>query len=143
VPSSYTPQVAVEPETGIITGVEPDPRHHWHGPAGVALLADEQPGRRVLGDSVYGSGAVRADLAEAGHIAVIKPWPTVCNPHLGADQFHRDDFCIDYTARTVTCRNGITVTSRPHRTATFGAKCRGCPLRSRCTADTRRQDVQR
>ena len=89
----------------------------------------------VLGDSAYGSGAVRADLAERGHRAVIKPWPTVRNPHLDDDQFHRDDFRIDYTARTVTCPNDVTVTIARRGTATFGARCTGCPLRSRCTAN--------
>ena len=74
----------------------------------------------VFADSAYGSGPVRADLAERGHTAVIKPWPTARNPYLGDDQFHRDDFRIDYTARTVTCPNSITVTISAGGTANFG-----------------------
>ncbi|HEU0041908.1 MAG TPA: IS1182 family transposase [Jiangellaceae bacterium] len=131
----YKAHVGVEPETGIITGIELTPANAGDGPTGVALLDDEEPGLEVLGDSAYGSGPVRADLAERGHRAVIKPWPTARNPHLDDDQFERDDFRIDYTARTVTCPNGITVTISRSGTATFGARCTGCPLRSRCTAN--------
>jgi IS5 family transposase len=131
----YKAHLAVEPETGIITAVELTPANTGDGPAGVALLDGEDPGLEVLGDSAYGSGAVRADLAARGHTAVIKPWPTARNPHLDDDQFHRDDFGVDYTARTVTCPNQITVTIAANGTATFGARCTACPLRSRCTAN--------
>ena len=55
------------------------------------------------------------------------------NPRLGDDQFTRDDFTIDHTARTATCPNGTTVMIAAKGAATFGAKCRGCPLRHRCT----------
>ena len=131
----YKAHLGVEPETGIITGVELTPANTGDGPAGVALLDDEEPGLEVLGDSAYGSGPVRADLAARGHTAVIKPWPTARNPFLDDDQFHRDDFRIDYRSRTVTCPNSITVTIRANGNATFGARCAGCPLRSRCTAN--------
>ena len=67
---------------------------------------------------------------------LIKPWPTHRNPNLGDDQFHRDDYMIDYVARTVTCPNGITTHLSVNGTATFGVKCRGCPVRSRCTSAT-------
>jgi IS5 family transposase len=131
----YKAHVAVEPETGIITGVDLTPANTGDGPAGVALLDDEEPGRDVLADSAYGSGPVRADLAERGHTAVIKPWPTARNPYLDDDQLSRDDFRVDYTARTVTCPNGITVTVAARGAATFGSRCVGCPLRTRCTAN--------
>jgi IS5 family transposase len=131
----YKAHLAVEPETGIITGVDLTPANTGDGPAGVALLDDEDPGLEVLGDSAYGSGPARADIAGRGHTAVIKPWPTARNPLLDDDQFHRDDFRIDHRTRTVTCPNQITVTIAAHGTATFGARCTGCPLRSRCTAN--------
>ena len=131
----YKAHVAVEPETGIITGVDLTPANWGDGPTGVALLAKETPGLEVLGDSAYGSGAARAALAEGGHTAVIKPWPLARNPKLGADQFHRDDFTIDHQARTVTCPAGQTVTITATGNATFGIRCRGCPLRGRCTAN--------
>ena len=50
-------------------------------------------------------------------------------------QFSRDDYHLDYTARTVTCPNGITVHIAATGTATFGPRCAGCPVRSRCTAN--------
>jgi hypothetical protein len=97
-------------------------------------LADEPAGLDVLADSAYGTGPTRAALEDAGHAAIIKPWPLARNPHLGTDQFTRDDFTIDYTARTVTCPNDITVPIAPKGSADFGPRCLGCPLRSRCTA---------
>ena len=131
----YKAHLAVEPETGIITDVELTPANAGDGPIGVALLDDESEAVEVFADSAYGSGPVRADLAERGHTAVIKPWPTARNPYLDDDQFGRDDYRIDYTARTVTCPNGITVTIAAKGTATFGPRCVGCPVRSRCTAN--------
>jgi hypothetical protein len=63
----------VEPETGIITDVDLTPANAGDGPVGVALLDDETDAVEVFADSAYGSGPVRADLAERGHTAVIKP----------------------------------------------------------------------
>jgi IS5 family transposase len=130
----YKAHVAVEPETGIITGCDLTPANAGDGPIGVSLLGDEPPGLEVLGDSAYGSGPVRADLAAANHTAVIKPWPLGRNPRLGDDQFHRDDFTVDYHAGTVTCPQGQTVAITPKGNAVFGIRCRRCPLRDRCTA---------
>jgi IS5 family transposase len=130
----FKAHVAVEPDTGIITGVELTPANSGDGPTGVALLAGEEPGLDVLADSAYGSGQVRHDLGTAGHTAVIKPWPLARNPKLGVDQFARDDFTIDYQARTVTCPEGQTVSISPGGAADFGSRCRGCPVRSRCTS---------
>jgi IS5 family transposase len=130
----YKAHVAVEPDTGIITACDLTPANAADGPVGVGLLAGEAKPVEVLGDSAYGSGPVRADLAEAQHTAVIKPWPLPTNRRLGADQFTRDDFDIDYQAGTVTCRGGHTVTISPKGKAIFGTRCRDCPLRSRCTA---------
>ncbi len=42
---------------------------------GPEMLAGEDGPREVLADSAYGSGQARADLAAAGHDAVIKPGP--------------------------------------------------------------------
>jgi IS5 family transposase len=128
----YKAHLAVEPETGIITGVELTPANTGDGPIGVQLL-DGEAGLEVLADSAYGSGPVRADLAERGHTAVIKPWPTAHNPLLDDDQFHRDDFRIDYRSRTVTCPNNITVGINDRGHAKFSTRCATCPLRNRCT----------
>jgi len=53
---------------------------------------------------------------------------------LSQTHVNRDDFDVDHAARTVTCPNNVTVTISAKGNATFGAKCRGCPLRGRCTA---------
>ena len=130
----YKAHVAVEPDTGIITGCDLTPANSGDGAAGVALLAGEEPGLEVLADSAYGSGPVRHDLNAANHTAVIKPWPLARNPKLGADQFHRDDFTVDHQNRTVTCPEGRTVHISPSGAAIFGTRCSGCPARSRCTS---------
>lgn len=132
----YKAHIAIEPDTGIITACDLTPANTGDGPTGVALLVGEPSGLQILGDSAYGSGPVRDDLVAAGHDAVIKPWPMARNPKLGADQFRRDDFAIDYTARTVTCPNGLTARISAKGSACFGVRCTGCPVRSRCTTRT-------
>lgn len=118
----YKAHVAVEPDTGIITAWDLTPANTGDGPTGVTLLADEEPGLEVLADSAYGSGPVRHDLDNTGHTAVIKPWPLARNPRLGADQFGRDDFSVDYQNRTVTCPEGNTVHITNSGAAVFGAR---------------------
>ena len=68
------------PRPGSSPAVDLTPANAGDGPIGVALLDGDDAGLEVLGDSAYGSGPVRADLAERGHTAVIKPWPTARNP---------------------------------------------------------------
>jgi IS5 family transposase len=136
----YKAHIAVEPETGIITACDLTPANAADGPAGVALLNNEDPGLTVLADSAYGSGPVRANLQEAGHTALIKPIPLRRNPRLGDDQYMRDDFMIDYDECTVTCPNGATVAINAAGQARFGVRCRDCPMRSRCTTATRGRD---
>ena len=133
----YKAHLGVEPETGIITATKLTPANTADGPTGIELLAGEEPGLQVLADSAYGSGETRAALAEAKHHAAIKAIPLRRNPNLGVDQFNRDDFVIDHTARTATCPGGHTVTISTRGTATFGARCQGCPLRARCTTRTK------
>jgi len=133
----YKAHIAVEPETGIVTASTLTPADTADGPVGVDLLDGEEPGLQVLADSAYGSGPVRQDLKDARHTVVIKPIPLARNYRLGADQFTRDDFTINYQAEMVTCPNNVTVTITASGTATFGAKCRGCPIRERCTSSNR------
>jgi hypothetical protein len=84
----------------------------------------------VLGDSAYGTGEALDTLNRAGHTPVIKPWPL--RPAV-AGGFTADDFTIDEAAGTATCPNGVTRPISRTRAVTFGAACRGCPLRQRCT----------
>jgi IS5 family transposase len=130
----YKAHLAVEPETGIITAVELTPANAGDGPVGVGLLEGEPAGLQVFADSAYGSGQVRSDLAAAEHVAVIKPWPLGRNAHLGDDQFHRDAFILDYTARTATCPEGQTVNITKTGNAVFGIRCSSCPSMHRCTS---------
>ena len=126
----YKAHLAVEPETGLITAAALTPANAADGPNGVALLAGENPGLEVLADSAYGSGQTRADLRAGGHTQTIKPIPL--RPAVPGG-FTKDDFAIDLAAGTVTCPAGQTVTITRTAKATFGARCRTCPLVSRCT----------
>lgn len=130
----YKANIAVEPETGIITASSLTAANAADGPAGVKLLNGEQPGLTVLADSAYGSGPVRSDLQQAGHTAMIKPLPLTMAVPGG---FTRDDFKVDHRARTVICPAGHTTNIQPKGGANFQRHCRGCPLISRCTTSKR------
>jgi hypothetical protein len=97
---------------------------------------DHEVGRRPgeelawYGDSAYGTGEFRGAIERAGHRAVIKPKPVQPAVEGG---FSCDDFTVDEQAGTVTCPAGRTRPLSASRTATFGALCRDCPLRARCT----------
>ncbi len=82
------------------------------------------------GDSAYGTGDLRGAIAGAGHRAVIKPKPLQAPVEGG---FTVDDFTVDEQAGTVTGPAGHTARLSRTRIATFGVRCRDCPLRSRCT----------
>jgi IS5 family transposase len=126
----YKAHISVEPGTGLVTAAALTPANAADGPAGVALLASEEPGLEVLADSAYGSGEVRAALAKAEHRAVIKPIPL--RPAIPAG-FTLDAFTIDTAEGVITCPQGITVAISRTGIATFGTRCRGCPIRDRCT----------
>ena len=91
----------------------------------------------VLADSAYASGEALDAFAAAGYDTAIKPIDP--KPRIPGG-FTRDDFTIDTDAQTVTCPAGHTkaVTSAAAR---FGALCRGCPLRARCTTSAAGRSV--
>jgi hypothetical protein len=129
----FKAHVAVEPDTGLITDcavTKASGPGSSDAAVGPTLLADEVGPRQVLADSAYGSGDARAELAAAGHDAVIKPIPLQAAVEGG---FTVDDFTVDETAGTVTCPNEVTRRITGTRNIVFGASCRGCPLRARCT----------
>ncbi|MGH3124198.1 MAG: transposase [Streptosporangiaceae bacterium] len=113
---------------------EPVPGTDSAGPAGTPGRGDDGGDQDEplawYGDSAYGTGDLRGAIADAGHQAVIKPKPLQA-PVKGG--FTVDDFAVDERAGTVTCPAGNTVPLSRTRVATFGALCRDCPLRSRCT----------
>lgn len=130
----YKAHLAAEPDTGLITAAALTPANAPDGATGVALLAGEAQHVEVLADSAYGSGKTRADLDAMGHDAIIKPIPLQAAVPGG---FTRDDFVVDYENNTVTCPAGHIVRLTRKLSATFGARCRTCPLRSRCTTAAR------
>lgn len=129
----FKAHVAVEPDTGLVTDcklTKAAGTGNSDAAVGPSLLVGEPGPVEALADSAYGSGDARAALAAAGHTAVIKPIPL--RPAVTGG-FTLDDFDVDRDAALVTCPAGRQRPIRASGTATFGALCRGCPLRSRCT----------
>ena len=151
----YRAHLAADPETGIITdekltkaaGQEnSDPavaEEFLAAEAGAGPAAGEPPAAgggagggcggdplAWYGDSAYGTGDLRGAISDAGHQAVIKPKPL--RPPIEGG-FTVDDFTVDEQAGRVTCPAGHTARLSRTRIATFGVRCRDCPLRSRCT----------
>jgi hypothetical protein len=144
----YRAHVAAEPETGIITDEEltraagpesSDPavaERFLAAEAARATPDDQQAGGTPAGslewygDSAYGTGDLRDAIGKAGHLAVLKPKPLQPAVEGG---FTVDDFTVDEAAGMVTCPNAIIRPISASGVATFGALCRTCPLRSRCT----------
>jgi transposase len=126
----------------LITAVQVAPASEQDGPQ-AARLIDELPEQlrpqRVLGDTAYGTGPVRAQLAER-EIEVLAPVP----PGAAMEgRLAKRDFHIDLDAGTVTCPAGQVAQIRTEpsekRRAHFSKHaCDGCPLRERCV--TKRGD---
>ena len=126
----YKAHIAIEPETGLVTSATLTPANAPDGSTGVELIRDEEPGLQILGDGAYGSGEMLAALSAARHHKALKPWPLNTAVPGG---FSRDDFLVDHEAKTATCPAGHTVIITKGFAAVFGTRCRGCPLRARCT----------
>jgi hypothetical protein len=133
----FKAHIAAEPDTGLITNAaltKATGAGTGDAAAGAAVLAGDdsftEPGQ-VLADSAYGTGDLLADLQQAGHDPVIKPWP--CAPNIPGG-FGLDDFTVDHKALTVTCPAGNTASfTAKTRTAKFGTACAACPFRDQCT----------
>jgi IS5 family transposase len=130
----YKAHLAVEPETGLITATALTPANTPDGPTGVGLLAGEEPGLQVLADGAYGSGETLSALRQAQHRLAVKPFATKTAVPGG---FHRDDFVVDYQARTATCPAAETVALSAAGVAYFDRRCFGCAQRDRCTTSPR------
>jgi DDE family transposase/transposase-like protein DUF772 len=126
----YKGHIAAEPESGLVTECALTAANVADGPAGVGLLAGEEPGLEVLGDTGYGSGATRAALRAAGHVQTIKPLP-LSSAVPGGFTIH--DFGIDHKAGTVRCPAGFQTPISASGNASFARHCQRCPLRGRCT----------
>ena len=126
----YKGHIAAEPETGLVTMCALTAANLPDGPTGLGLLAGEEPGLEVLGDSGYGSGPTRAALRAAGHRQMIKPIPLQSAVPGG---FTIHDFRIDWQAGTVRCPAGQVAPITSSGRASFARWCQHCPLRRRCT----------
>jgi transposase len=125
----------------LITAVALAPGSEQDGPQAKDLI-DSQPEalrpERVLGDTAYGNGPTRAELAER-EVDVLAPVPEA---PLKEGRLAKRDFDIDIAAGTVTCPAGQVAEIRTEpsgaRRASFAkAACGSCPLRSRCVQRSR------
>ncbi len=134
----FKAHVAIEPDTGLITdcaltkasGLGADGGSVSEATVGLALLEGEDEPVSVLADSAYGSGDLRAGLAERGHRDVVKPAPSRSAVPGG---FTVDDFTVDHAAGTATCPAGVRRKISRAGYAIFKTACTDCPLRARCT----------
>jgi hypothetical protein len=126
----YKGHIAAEPETGLVTECALTAATAPDGPTGLQLLAAEEPGLEVLGDSGYGSGSTRAALRAAGHRQTIKPLP-LASAVPGGFTIH--DFRIDRRAGILRCPAGQVAPIRSSGRVSFARECGSCPLRRRCT----------
>jgi hypothetical protein len=112
----FKAHVLAEPDTGLITGctlTRASGADTGEAVIGLGLLTadDSTPAVvDVLADSAYGTGAMLAALAAAGHTALIKPWPP---RSLIPGGFTAADFVVDEAAGTLTCPAGGTVRFTP------------------------------
>jgi hypothetical protein len=129
----------------LITAVEVCPADETDGPQAKHLI-DAQPERRrprrLLGDTAYGNGPTRAELAER-RVEVLAPVPEgkVVEGRLG-----KRDFQIDLDAGTITCPAGHTVSISTSKSGFRGANfpaqmCRACPLKAACCPGRTRRQV--
>jgi Transposase domain (DUF772)/Transposase DDE domain len=125
----------------LITAVTVAPASEQDGPQAKHLIDVQPPGRRpprVLGDTAYGIGAVRAELAERD-VDVLAPVPPgMVKP----GRLAKRDFEVDLAAGRVTCPAGAIAAIRTEpkgaRRATFPkAGCDVCRLRDSCVDRSR------
>jgi hypothetical protein len=97
-----------------------------------AQAGERRPGR-ILGDTAYGNGPVRKELADR-NVDVLAAVP---EGELVEGRVGKRDFIIDPAAGTVACPAGhtarITTSKKGVRTARISRKlCRACPVKEQC-----------
>ena len=129
----------------LITAIEVAAASEQDGPQAKSLV-DQQPERRrperLLGDTAYGTGPVRAQLAER-EVEVLAPVPEAPRREGRID---KRDFAIDLVAGTVGCPAGEVA---PIRTEPSGQRraqfkqgaCGRCPLKPQCVPTRSRKDI--
>jgi hypothetical protein len=120
----------------LIVAVHVAPGGESDGPQAKHLIDQQPPERRpdrILGDTAYGNGVVRAELSERD-VEVLAPVPEGA---VTEDRVGKRDFTIDPAGGTVTCPAGntamITTSKKGVRTARISrALCGACPLKDQC-----------
>lgn len=125
----------------LITAVDVAPASEQDGPRAKHIIdaqSERRRPRRILGDTAYGTGPVRAELAERD-VEVLAP---VFEGAIRPGRLAKRDFRIDLDAATVTCPAGQVASIRTEpsgaRRARFAkAGCDRCRLRDRCVSPVR------
>lgn len=136
---------ATNTQVPLITGVDVAPAGEQDGRQAKQLI-DSQPRarrpRRLLGDTAYGNGPTRAELAQRG-VDVLAPVPegTIIEGRLT-----KRDFVFDLQAGTVTCPAGHTVAISTSKSGFRGANftkamCGGCPRKPTCCPRSARRQI--
>jgi hypothetical protein len=120
----------------LIMAVHVAPGGEADGPQAKHLIdaqADERRPGRILGDTAYGNGPVRKELADRD-VDVLAPVP---EGEIVEGRVGKRDFIIDPAAGIVTCPAGhaatITTSKTGARTARISRKaCRVCPVKEQC-----------
>lgn len=130
----------------LITAVHVSPAGEQDGPQAKHLIDAQPPAcrpSRVLGDTAYGNGPVRAELAEREvEVLARVPEGQVEEGVLGKHLFE-----ISMDAGTVTCPGGHTVAISVSQSGFRGANftttmCRDCPLKQRCCPNRPRRQIR-
>jgi transposase len=136
--------LAADSETQLITAVAvlPGNAHDHTDVMQLVTSTEEHTNTEVeatIGDCAYGDGATRQSFHDAGRTLIAKS-PRL--PH-NSGRFTKIDFVVDVDANTVTCPNGVVVSSwrtgsrspSGHHYKVFPfptAVCRSCPLAAQC-----------
>jgi len=135
----YKTHTAVDVESELITSVVTTAGNVHDGKAVTRLVDAQPPAQRpqvVIGDGAYGTGQVRAELAER-QVQVVAPVPEGPPP---AGRFPKSEFTLDLVAESCRCPAGELAAekrySRQGRLKAFAfsrEQCGGCSYQHRCT----------
>ena len=122
--NGYKATVAVEPKSGILTGIDTMPGSNHDSLATAAIL--EQTSPAVMGgDQAYAGGNQRAAALAQGTV--------ILTPTGVAKPFDKDSFELDEEENTVTCAVGNVAKIGKNGTVKFPARnCKSCPNRELC-----------
>jgi hypothetical protein len=140
----YKGHIAIDPDSEIIVATEVTAGNVGDAAAAEALIgptldqaktSDEPfPPVEIYGDASYGTADLVERIEDAGAEANVKV-QAASPPREG--MFSQDAFAVDTAAGTACCPQGVLVQLRRSKDgstrAEFGAHCRDCPLRPKCT----------